>query len=194
MFAKGLLGMLFTVAGIVTTYAQFSRVDTTVQVGKAGYRIITNNKSPEKNSVTIKPIGFDKDARDVNIEIKGRIKSVEVDDLNADGCPDLLMYVYRGENNAYGTVFRISSEKNQSMRPIYFPDILDDAKLREGYKGHDRFMLMEGTLIRRFPLYNTSDTANVTPTGIMRGIQYGITMGEGGQAKFQVLRSYESQQ
>jgi len=192
-FKKGML-MLLVLTAAISVNAQFRRLDTTVQVGKSGYRISTNNKNTDKNSVTVKPIGFEKDARDVNIEVKGRIKSVEVDDLNGDGFPDVLMYVYNGEDNAYGTVFAISSQGNQNMRPIYFPDILDDPKLRAGYKGHDQFMLMEGTLIRRFPVYNTADSAHVAPSGTIRGIQYNVVNGDGGQPKFKVIRSYESQQ
>jgi len=193
MFLKRSLVVLFSLTCFIKANAQFRRLDTTVQVGKSGYRISTNNKNADKNSVTIKPIGFEKDARDVNIDVKGKIKSVEVDDLNADGFPDVLLYVYNGEGNVYGTVFGISSEKNQNMRPIFFPDILDDAKLRVGYKGHDEFRLMEGTLIRRFPLYNTTDSTHSEPTGTIRGIQYNVINGEGGQPKFKVIRSYESQ-
>ena len=184
-----LLVMLF---GCTTAFAQVKRVDTTVMVGKAGYKVFTNNKNAEKNDVTIKPVGFDKEARDVTIEVKGRIKKVEVDDLNNDGFPDLVLYVYNGEGGVYGNVFGISSEKNQNMQPIIFPDLLDDAKLKTGYKGHDEFKLLEGTLIRRFPVYNTADSTATQPTNVIRGIQYNVINSEGGRLKFKVVRSYEA--
>jgi hypothetical protein len=89
-------------------------------------------------------------------------------------------------------VVGISSDANTSVKPILFPDIIDDPKLRDGYKGYDQFMLMEGQLIRRFPLYTTDSTTQViTPTGKMRQVMYTIRPGERGSLKFFVQRSYD---
>lgn len=92
-----------------------------------------------------------------------------------------------------GTVIGIGSEKNEGIRPIFFPDILDDAKLRTGYKGQDKFQLIEGTLLRSFPTYDTSDTTGVLkPLNITRNIQYRVTTVENGVLKFKVVRTYET--
>jgi hypothetical protein len=179
--------ILFALAG----NAQTKRYDTSMKLGKVGYRVFTNNRSIDKNIVTISPIGFDNTAREVSIDVKGKVARSEVDDLDRDGFPDLVIYVYTGGEKNTGTVVGIRSDKNQGFAPIYFPDIVDDAKLKAGYIGHDEFMLMEGTLTRRFPVYTTADTTNIKPTGIMRQVMYRVVPDEKGIQKFKVMRSYE---
>ena len=75
--------------------------------------------------------------------------------------------------------------------PIYFPDLADEQKLKAGYRGNDEFSLMEGTLMRRFPVYSTTDSTNSQSTGIMRQIQYRVVLGDRGAQKFKITRSYE---
>lgn len=177
----------------VAAQAQGRKVDTTMKFTAAGYRVYCNNKSAEKNGLTVSLIGFASTARrDANFEVKGRLKSAAVDDFNNDGFPDLLLCIYSGKNGNFGTVVGIASEKNESIKPVYFPDILDDAKLRIGYSGKDEFVLIEGTLMRTFPVYDLTDTLNVKPTGLLRHIQYKMITAEGGVNKFKVLRTYET--
>jgi len=171
--------------------AQYRRIDTTMKVGKAGYRVFCTNKNPEKNNLSITPIGFEAGSREVTLEIKGRILTTESDDLNNDGFPDLVLYVYSSDINGYGKVFGIYSDKNQGIRPIIFPDIMDDIKLSLGYKGHDEYSLVEGNLMRRFPVYQKVDSATYSPNGMMRQIQYRVVPTEQEGFKFKVLRSFE---
>lgn len=175
----------------LTVKAQVRRFDSSMKIGKTGFRVLCSNKGAEKNITSISPIGFENTAREISIEIKGRIAKAEVDDLNNDGYPDLVLYVYNGGAKNTGTVLGISSDKNQGFMPIFFPDLTDDQKLRVGYMGNDEFSLMEGTLMRRFPLYNNTDTANIKLTGMMRQIQYRVVPDERGTQKFKVTRSYE---
>jgi hypothetical protein len=170
--------------------AQFKKIDTTMKIGKAGYKVLCNNKSETKNSVSITPIGFQNTARDVMFEIKGRILKAEVDDLNNDVFPDLVLYVYEPGDKGKGSVVGISSVNNENFAPISFPDIVNDPKLRNGYTGFDSFLLMEGTLMRRFPLYSTDSTGS-KPTGMMRQIQYRVQKDEKEGLKFKPVRSYE---
>ncbi len=165
-----------------------------MKVGKTGYRVSCINKSPDRNVATISPIGFDKDMREFSFEIKGRIAKAEVDDINRDGYPDLVIYVYTQglDSTIRGNVIAISSEKNESVAPIIFPDIFDDPKLRVGYRGGDEFFLMEGVLVRRFPVYPADGSprpANAPVT--IRQIQYMVIPGEKGGSRFKAGRSYE---
>jgi hypothetical protein len=177
--------LLLCLLVVANATAQYKRIDTTMKYTTAGYRLYTNNKSAEKNSITISVVGFGNSAqRDASFEIKGVVKGAAVDDFNNDGFPDLVIFVYSGKD---------ASEKNESIKPIFFPDILDDAKLRLGYKGRDKFQLIEGTLLRSFPLYDTSDSTDVLkPLNITRNIQYRVTTGENGVLKFKAVRTYET--
>lgn len=192
MLLKRILFCLLLLVGFYfSSDAQFKKYDSTLKVAKAGYRVYCNNKNPEKNTVTITPVGFEKDAREVSFEIKGRIKSAETDDLNNDGFPDLVMYIFTGVDANFGKVIGIYSEKNETIGPIGFPDIMDDPKLRTGYKGFDEYSLIEGNLMRRFPVYQQVDSTKFEPSGMMRQLQYRVVPGENGAQKFKVIRSFE---
>lgn len=173
-----------------TAQAPARRYDSSMKIGKAGYKVTCNNRNPEKNTINISPIGFDNSVRDFSFEIKGRILRSEVDDVNRDNYPDLLLYVYNGDTLNKGTVICISSERNESVTPIVFPDIVDDPKLRDGYLGFDEFAMMEGVLTRRFPLFTTDSTGS-KPTGKTRQVMYRVVPGEKNSQKFQVLRTYD---
>lgn len=186
-----LLVCSFGMIGLLNAQSSFRRIDTTMKVGKVGYRLTCSNKNPEKNTASISPVGFDKNMREFSFEIKGRVSRAEVDDVNRDGYPDLVFYIYTNDSIPRGNVVAISSEKNESVAPIFLPDIYDDPKLRVGYKGNDEYFLMEGTLIRRFPVYPAEGTTAAPTNGtLMRQIQYIVVPAERG-AKFKPARSYE---
>ncbi len=173
--------------------AQGRRMDTTMKVGKAGFRVNCYNKSSEKNPITIYPVGFESEARDFSFELKGVLMGAEVDDLNKDGFPELLLYVASIDSLNKSSVIAISSQENKSVAPIVFPDILDDPRLRDGYKGSDKYMLLEGVLMRTYPLYEKDANGVQHPTGKMRRLMYRVAPGEQGSLKFVVARFYDFQ-
>ena len=173
--------------------AQGRRMDTTMKVGKAGFRINCYNKSAEKNPITIYPVGFESEARDFSFELKGVLIGAEVDDLNKDGFPELLLYVAPQDSLNKSSVIAISSQENKSVAPIVFPDILDDPRLRDSYKGSDKYMLLEGVLMRTYPLYEKDANGVQQPTGKMRRLMYRVAPGEQGTLKFMVARFYDFQ-
>ena len=183
--------VLMSVFCMVNLQAQTKRFDTSMKIGRAGYKVYCPNKNLDKNPVTIGAIGFENTARDVSFEVKGKVVKAEVDDLDNDGFPDMVIYVNMPGNKNKVIVIGVGSEENKGFRPIIFPDILDNPKIRTGYAGFDQYYLMEGYLMRKFPLFDTSDTANIKPTGVMRQVQYKVAPDERGQLTFKVIRSYD---
>ena len=110
--------------------------------------------------------------------------------MNDDGRPDLILCVYNGDSGEIGSIVAISYTADKNFDPIYFPDIYLDSKIREGYKGHDEFSDLTGTLLRKFPIYLPGDAAD-KPTGGMRVIQYKV-MTDNGRLSFKVLRWYDT--
>jgi hypothetical protein len=164
-----------------------------MKIGKVGYRVICSNKNNDKNPLKLSLIGFEENRGDIDVEVKGKVLSAEVDDVNNDGFPDLLMYIYTEGDKRKGTVLAIASDNNKSVLPIIFPDILDDEKLKVGYNGGDEFRLLNGRLLRKFPVYNTTDSsANSTTTGVVRQVIYRVIYGEKGALKFKVDRSFDT--
>jgi hypothetical protein len=189
---KKILFFLIIVSISVSGFSQYKKFDSTVTLGKAGYHVISSNKSSDKNPVTVKLIGFDNSTSsgDFNVTLPGRVRKIEIDDFNNDGFPDMVIYVFGGANGEMGNVVAVSSEENKSIKPIIFPDIRDDQKLSEGYKGYDEFYLLNGVLFRSFPVYKKDDAPG-QPTGGKRVIQYGVVPGDGGILKFKIVRSFE---
>jgi hypothetical protein len=171
-------------------HAQVSRIDSTLKLGKAGYRVTCNNKNKDQNEVKVKPIGFDNAAREMNFYVKGRITKAEIDDLNNDGFPDLIIYVFSGANGEFGTVVAFASQENKSYVPFGMQDVMLDGKLKDGYQGHDEFILLEGKLIRQFPLYKPGDEKD-KPTGGKRFVQYAVAPSGNGGFEFKVSRTYD---
>jgi len=187
MFILFLSGMLLSF--LEPMQAQIKKFDSTLVNGKVGYRVSTNNKNSTDNEVQVKLIGFDKSSRGFDFFVRGRVVKAELDN---DGFSDLLIYVYSGKDGEFGSVYAFTSEENKTVAAFALPDVLLDGKLKTGYKGHDQFSLMEGTLMQKFPLYKPGDEAD-KPTGGNRVIQYQVAKGEDGRLKFKVLRSYDTQ-
>lgn len=131
------------------------------------------------NLVTIRAETPDGVLPPMEVEADGSVTGVEVDDLNADGFPEVYVYVASAGSGSYGSLVAYASNRNRSLSAIYLPPIEDDSELAEGYMGHDSFAVGEGTLIRRFPVYRPGDT-NAAPSGGTRQIQYTLEAGEAG--------------
>ena len=112
-------------------------------------------------------------------EANGTITNVAVEDLDADGYPEIYVYVTSAGSGSYGSLIAYASNQNKSLSEIRLPSIEDDPEISRGYMGHDEFAVGEGSFIRRFPVYREGDT-NAHATGGARQIQYKLESGEAG--------------
>jgi hypothetical protein len=112
-------------------------------------------------------------------EADGTITNVEVEDLNADGYPEIYIYVNSAGSGSYGSLIAYASNKNKSLSEIYLPPIEEGSAEANGYMGHDEFAVVESTFVRRFPVYKDGDP-NSSPSGGTRQIQYKLEAGEAG--------------
>ena len=164
------------------------RYDSTLKIGKAGFRISCFNKSVDRNVLNIKPVGFKQEAREISFELKGRVTGTEIDDLNLDGFPDAIIYFL--DKDIKPSILCVSSRNNEGLMPIIFPDITNDMVLSKGYRGEDEYKLVEGILFRKFPVYE-SDTSIKTPTNKVRQIMYRVVEGERGTWKFKAFKNFD---
>jgi len=185
-----LMGALFAAAS-GNAQVIFPKIDTTVKVGKVGYHVQCRNKKFDENILDIKPVGFDNAAKPLEFMIRGRVAKSEIDDLNGDGYPDLVLYIYSDSSAVFGTVYAFVSKANKSIVGCYLPDPIMDGKINEGYKGHETFSLMEGYLLEKFPIYKAGDDKD-NPSGGTRVILYQLVPEEGDRFKFQKVRTYDT--
>ncbi|MBV9962648.1 MAG: hypothetical protein JO072_10410 [Parafilimonas sp.] len=173
---------------VATVHGQTKKFDTTVKFGDKGYRVTCSNKNPDKNDVNVSPINLKVTSQNPTFSVNGKVTKAITDDFNDDGRPDLVLCVFSGADMQQGSVVAISYTADNSFEAIYFPEIYLDSKVREGYKGHDEFSALTGTLLRKFPIYLSADTDK--PTGGTRTIQY-KAMQDNGHLTFKVLRWYD---
>lgn len=122
--------------------------------------------------LTIMPFGLSEDNTPFEKYIEGKITDSEIEDLNSDGFPELLVYTQTGPND-FGYVEAVSVNNGKSMSLAYFRPTTEDKRISEGYNGHDEFTLVETMLGQRFPIYE-----NGKPTGKTRQVMYSLKDGE----------------
>jgi len=126
------------------------------------------------NTLRITPSGLKIDNSPIEREIDGSVTGADIGDINVDGSPEIYVYIKAKEK---GSLIAYSANNKKSLSEIYLPPISDDPKLTKGYRGHDEFMMVEGIVAQRFPLYKDNDT-DAKPTGDWRQLQYKLTQGE----------------
>lgn len=131
------------------------------------------------NQVKVRAETSDGKLQPMEAEADGTVTNVEVEDLNADGYPEIYICVTSAGSGSYGSLIAYASNRNRSLSQIHLPPIADDPAVAEGYMGHDEFAVGEGALLRRFPVYRKGDT-NAAPGGGTRQIQYKLEAGEAG--------------
>jgi hypothetical protein len=138
---------------------------------------ITSANSGSLNTLKIVPSGLALDNTPIVREIDGQITRAEVADLNADGSPEIYVYIRSAGSGSYGTLVAFSANRRKSLSEIFLPPVSDDAQAARGYMGHDDFAVVENTLVRRFPVYRDGDS-NAAPSGGVRQLQYKLHAGE----------------
>ena len=124
-----------------------------------------------KNILTVESVGLEK-GEPFSQVIDGEIVNAEVEDLNSDGSPELVVYTKSGPNEK-GHVYGFSTLAKKSMVQINFPQTEQNSRINEGYNGFDDFTLVETYLGQRFPIFEMGQR---TPK--MRQVMYTMEKGE----------------
>ncbi len=105
------------------------------------------------------------------------IINAEVGDLNGDGHPELLIFTQSVGSGSYGKVIAFSVNNGKSISQVTFPETSKNSKIKMGYRGHDKFSIVNNDLTQEFPVYNEGDP-NAKPSGTRRIITYKLKDGE----------------
>jgi hypothetical protein len=136
-------------------------------------------KSTGKGSIqklSIVPAGLKMYNDSISLEVDPII-GAEIEDLDSDGFPELLIYTQSADSGSYGNVIGYSPNKGKSLSQIYFPELDKKSATMNGYMGHDEFAIVENSLVRRFKIYQGADS-NTKPTGKLRQLEYKLKPGE----------------
>ena len=129
------------------------------------------------SQLTIQSKGLEIDNQKIAVELDGQVVNAEIEDLNSDGFPEILIYTTSAGSGSYGNVIGYSVNNGKSLSQIYFPELSENKEASIGYMGHDKFAIVETSLVRRFPIYKNDDS-NSNPTGGTRQIEYKLKDGE----------------
>jgi len=80
-------------------------------------------------------------------------------------------------SGSYGELVAYGVMKGGKITPITMPELT--GAIAQGYQGHDTFEVVEGCVVRRFPIYKPGDS-NAKATGGERQICYKLKAGEAG--------------
>lgn len=161
-----------------TDEATMGAFDRTLELHGVTFRVTSPN-SGSLNQVTVTPAGLEIDNSPLIAEADGTVTGAEIADLNADGSPELYIYVTSAGSGSYGSLLAYGANNKKSLSAIYLPPVSENPDVSSGYMGHDEFAVVENRLVQRFPVYKDGDT-NAEPTGGMRQLQYKLTRGEAG--------------
>ncbi len=129
----------------------------------------------QDGNVVITPTGLEVTNEPVQQPLEGMIVGAEAADLNADGSPEIYVFLQAGEPARAGLV-AYAANRRKSLSQITLPALADDAKNSQGYAGNDELAVVENYLVRRFPLVDAAGK----PTGTTRQLQYRLKPGEAG--------------
>lgn len=131
------------------------------------------------NQLTIEAEGLEKGVQVFSHEIDGTAYTAEAADLDANGWPEIYIYISSAGSGSYGSLVAYAVNSGKSITPIYLRPLTEDPAVSAGYMGHDNFAIVENRLVQRFPAYREGDT-NSEPTGGTRQLQYRLVAGEAG--------------
>ena len=145
------------------------QIDKTIYINSLTYNGFGFFIEQKANKVSIFSPNLKYGKEPIINEIEGNIVFSEIADLNADGSPEVYMYIEnQKENRVYSSLLAYSVNKGLSMSEIYLAPLSHDKKAFDKYEGNDEFRVVENTLIRRFPIKDNKT----------KQIQYKLVAGE----------------
>lgn len=139
------------------------------------FNVVSSN-TVSANTVSVSTTGLEIDNSAWSQEVDGTVTGAEVADLNADGSPEVYVYVKSTGADARGSVVTYVANNRKSLSMAFMAPLSDIPGATDGYLGQDEFAVLEGVLGRRFPIHDEVGT----PTGRIRQLQYTLNAGEAG--------------
>lgn len=156
----------------------------TLSLQNVGFNISSIAKNGV-NQLTVSSFGLINEFNETYTIQNQIVSNAEVEDMNADGSPELLIYTHSATGKKKAFVYAFSVNKLKSMSQVYFQPIEENKAINSGYDGNDEFGLVEQNLIQRFPV-----VYNGKATGKIKQISYQLVDGEASR-RFVVKKQIE---
>ena len=150
--------------------------DRTLKLQGLSFHVQSSGDGSQQQ-LTITTTGAKPPIKPIRVVVNGQAVGAEVADLNGNGLPEIYVFVQGAGSGSYGELVAYAAMKGSDLSPISLQELTGAPA--QGYQGHDHFEVVEGCLVRRFPIYKASDS-NAKATGGERQICYKLKAGEAG--------------
>ncbi|AWV07505.1 hypothetical protein [Marilutibacter maris] len=127
-------------------------------------------------TLTVTPRGLEASNEAMVTEIEGTVSAAEVADVNADGSPEIYVFVQPPGGKATARLVAYSTNNLKSMSEIYLAPLSEDAENGPAFGGGNEFAVIENFIGQRFPVIGDDGK----PTGKTRQLLYRLEPGEAG--------------
>lgn len=152
-----------------SVYAARQDFDETLEMQGITFRV-QSVSTGGGSEVVLTPAGLTEVNEPIRAPIRGAITGAEVSDMNADGSPEVFVYVRPPNGEERGAFHAWSANRSKSLSEIYLQELAADDAAMEGYEGKEEYAVVEGSFIRRFRIGG----------GKTRQLQYKLQAGEAG--------------
>jgi hypothetical protein len=169
-------GCVLAISGVAPPLLA-SGFNSTVQL--QGIRFVVQSRDQGAGQqLTITTTGTQRPIPVIQQQVDGSVVGAEVADLNADGQPEILVFVQKSGSGRHGLLVGYALNNGRSLTPITLPAL--SKALAQGYRGHDSFAVVERCLARRFPLDRPGGDSGASSAVVYRQICYKLEAGEAG--------------
>ena len=116
--------------------------DKTLTLQGISFRVTCSNDSA-KPLVTVTPSHLEIDNSPMTAGADGQVTGAEVADLNADGSPEVYVFVRSAGTPARTSLIAYSANRKKSLSGVFLQEVTDDARLAKGYRGGDELAIVE---------------------------------------------------
>ncbi len=147
-------------------------------------------KATEQNpnsEVIITPSGLEETNGLIQFETVGTLMESEVEDLNSDGSPELILFFTRFGESVENYLKIFSGNNNKSISEVAIPSFPEE--FTTGFQGLEEWAIVETSIIARFPIFE-EENGEWVRSGLTRQIQYKLVERENGR-KLELDRVFE---
>jgi hypothetical protein len=138
--------------------------------------VVNANGKGSRQKLIIRPSGLTRDNNPIILDADP-VVGAEIGDLNTDEFPEILIFTQSAGSGSYGKVLAYSVNAGRSISQVTFLTASQNPQINNGYRGHDRFKVVNNQLVHTFPLFET-DAVNTVRSGKNRIVTYKVKVGE----------------
>lgn len=168
--------LLLATALPLSAWAGTAAFNRTLKLQGLSFQVQASGEGSQQQ-LTITTSGARPPIKPIRQTVNGQVVGAQVADLNGNGLPEIYVFVQGAGSGSYGELVAYAAIKGTDLSPITLPEL--SGAPAQGYQGHDKFEVVEGCLVRRFPIYKPGDS-NAKASGGERQICYKLKAGEAG--------------